>query len=59
MKYIGYDLVISEEKIVLDKEITLQKLEWHKGDHFEVKEHNGQVELVKVNPVVKFIKGYK
>lgn len=59
MKYIGYDLVISEEKLVLDKEITLQKLEWHSGDHFEVKEHNGQVELVKVNPVVKFLKGYK
>jgi hypothetical protein len=59
MKYIGYDLVISEEKLVLDKEITLQKLEWHNGDHFEVKEHNGQVELVKVNPLVKFLKGYK
>jgi hypothetical protein len=59
MKYIGYDLVISEEKLVLDKEITLNKLEWNKGDHFEVKEHNGQVELVKVNPLVKFLKGYK
>jgi len=59
MKYIGYDLVISEEKLVLDKEITLKKLEWHKGDYFEVKEQNGQVELVRVDPLLKFIKGYK
>ena len=59
MKYIGYDLVISEEKLVLDKEITLKKLDWHKGDYFEVKEQDGQIELVRVDPVVKFIKGYK
>jgi len=59
MKYIDYDLDLSEEKIVLDQEITLEKLGWRKGDHFEVKEHNGQVELVKVDPLLKFIKGYK
>ena len=59
MKYIGYDLVISEEKLVLDKEITLKKLEWHKGDYFEVKEQDGQIELVRVDPLLKFIKGYK
>jgi hypothetical protein len=56
MKYIGYDLVISEEKLVLDKEITLKKLEWHKGDYFEVKEQNGQIELVRIDPLLKFIR---
>lgn len=59
MKYIGYDLVISEEKLVLDKEITLTKLEWQKGDYFEVTEKDGQVEMIRVDPLVKFIKGYK
>ena len=59
MKYIGYDLVISEEKVVFDKEITLKKLEWHKGDYFEVKEENGQIELVRVDPLIKFLRGYK
>jgi hypothetical protein len=59
MKYIGYDLVISEEKMVLDKEITLQKLEWNKGDYFEVKEQDGQIELVRVDPLIKFLRGYK
>jgi hypothetical protein len=60
MKYIGYDLVISEEKIVFDKEITLKKLECNKGDYFEVKEQDGQIELVRVDPLLKFIReGYK
>ena len=58
MKYIGYDLVISEEKLVLDKEITLKKLEWNKGDYFEVTEINGQIELVRIDPLLKFIRGY-
>jgi hypothetical protein len=59
MKYVDYDLDLSKEKIVLDREITLKKLEWHKGDYFEVKEQDGQVELVRVDPLVKFVKGYK
>jgi hypothetical protein len=59
MKYIGYDLVISEEKLVFDKEITLKKLEWQKGDYLEVTEKDGQVELIRVDPLVKFIRGYK
>jgi hypothetical protein len=59
MKYVDYDLDLSKERIVLDKEITLQKLEWNKGDYFEVREENGQVKLVRVDPVVKFVKGYK
>ena len=59
MKYYDYDLDLSKERILLDREITLKKLEWNKGDYFEVKEENGQIELVRVDPVVKFIKGYK
>jgi hypothetical protein len=59
MKYVDYDLELSKERILLDKEITLKKLEWQKGDYFEVQEQNGQVELVRVDPIVKFIKGYK
>ena len=59
MKYTDYDLDLSKERIVLDKEINLQKLEWHTGDYFEVREQDGQVELVRVDPLLKFIKGYK
>ena len=59
MKYIGYDLVISEEKLVLDKEITLKKLEWNKGDYLQITENDGQIELVRVDPLIKFLRGYK
>ena len=59
MKYIGYDLVISEEKLVFDKEITLKKLEWNKGDYFEVTEKDGQIELIRIDPLLKFIRGHK
>jgi hypothetical protein len=56
MQYHDYDLDLSKDKIILDREITLKKLEWHKGDYFEVREQDGQIELVRVDPLVKFIK---
>ena len=59
MKYADFDLYLSKEKIILDREITIKKLEWHTGDYFEVREENGQVELVRVDPLLKFVKGYK
>ena len=59
MKYVDYDWDISKDKIIIDREINTDKLEWQAGDLFEVKNNNGQVELVKVDPVVKFFKGYK
>ena len=59
MKYVDYDLDLSKERIVLDKEITLKELDWHTGDYFEVQEENGQVELIRIDPLVKFIRGYK
>ena len=59
MKYIDYDWDLRKDKIVLDRELDIDKLEWQAGDHFEVRNTDGRVELVKVDPVVKFVKGYK
>jgi len=59
MKYFDYDWDLRKDKIVLDREINIDKLEWRAGDLFEVRNVNGRVELVKVDPVVKFFKGYK
>ena len=59
MKYLDYDWDLRKDKIVLDREINIDKLEWRAGDHFELRNTDGRVELVKVNPVVKFIKGHK
>jgi hypothetical protein len=59
MKYVDYDWEINEHRIVIDQEINIDKLGWKNGDHFELKNINGQVQLVKIDPLVKFIKGYK
>ena len=59
MKYVDYDWDLYKDRIVLDSELNIDKLEWQAGDHFEVRNVNGRVELVKVDPLVKFVKGYK
>lgn len=59
MKYLDYDWDLHKDKIVLDQELNIDKLGWRAGDHFEVRNVSGRVELVKVDPVVKFVKGYK
>ena len=59
MKYVDYDWDLHKDKIILDRNLNIDKLEWRAGDHFEIKNTNGRVELVKVDPVVKFVKGYK
>jgi hypothetical protein len=59
MKYLDYDWDLRKDKIVIDSEINIDNLGWKAGDLFEVKNINGQVELVKIDPVVKFFRGYK
>jgi hypothetical protein len=59
MKYVDYDWDLRKDKIVIDQEINIDKLGWRAGDLFEVRNTNGRVELVKVDPVVKFARGYK
>lgn len=59
MKYVDYEWDLQKDKIVIDPEINIDKLGWKAGDHFEVKNINGKVILEKVEPLVKFVKGYK
>ena len=59
MKYVDYDWDLHKDKIILDQNLNIDKLEWRAGDYFEVKNIDGRVEVVKVDPVVKFVKGYK
>ena len=59
MKYIDYDWDLRKDKIILDRELNIDELEWRAGDHFEVRNTDGRTELIKVDPVVKFAKGYK
>jgi len=59
MKHFDYEWDLHKDKIVLDQELNIDRLEWRSGDLFQVRNVDGRVELVKVDPVVKFIKGYK
>ena len=58
MKYVDYDWDLRKDKIVLDREINVDKLGWKAGDHFKLINVNGQLQLIKVDPLVTFTKGY-
>ena len=59
MKYLDFDWDLQKDRIVLDPAINIDKLEWRAGDFFEIRNIDGRVELVKIDPIVKFVKGYK
>jgi len=59
MLYVDYNWDLRQDKILIDPEIDIDRLGWKNGDCFEVKNNNGKVVLEKVEPIVKFIKGYK
>ncbi len=56
MKYYDYDWDINAERIVLDRELNIDKLGWKAGDCFVVQNVNGRAMLRKLDPLEKFIK---
>ena len=56
MRYVGYDFDLTEDGIGLDEELDLDKLGWQEGDYFVVKKVNGKNNLIKIDPLVKFLK---
>ncbi len=56
MKYYDYDWDINSERIVLDRELNIDKLGWKAGDCFVVQNVNGRAMLRKLDPLEKFIK---
>jgi len=56
MRYVGYDFNLTEDGIGLDEELDLDKLGWKEGDWFVVKKVNGKNNLIKIDPLVKFLK---
>jgi anaerobic selenocysteine-containing dehydrogenase len=59
MKYIDYSWDLSSDRIILDEELDIDKLGWKNGDYFRVENRNGQAMLVKVDPLIKFLKDGK
>jgi anaerobic selenocysteine-containing dehydrogenase len=56
MRHYDYDWDLEPEWIKFDKELDIDKLGWKHGDYFRITNVNGQAMLVKVDPVVKFLK---
>lgn len=56
MLYFDYVWDLSSNEIVIDEEINVDKLGWKKGDYFELKNVNGRAVLVKVDPLIAFIR---
>ena len=56
MKHYDYDWDLDPEGITFDKELDIDKLGWMHGDYFRITNIDGRAKLVKVDPLVKFIK---
>ena len=56
MKYVDYGWDLSKEGLIFDDELDITKLDWHEGDYFIVKRVDGKNALVKVDPLIKFLK---
>ena len=56
MLYVDYAWDLEPNRILLDEELDIDKLGWRGGDYLQVKNVNGRAMLVKVDPLVKFLK---
>jgi anaerobic selenocysteine-containing dehydrogenase len=56
MLHYDYDWDLGPEGIIFDKELDIDKLGWKHGDYFKITNINGRAMLVKVDPLVKFLK---
>ena len=58
MLYFDYSWDLSENRIILDEELNIDRLGWRSGDLFKVVNVNGRAQLIKVDPLEKFVRGY-
>jgi hypothetical protein len=56
MRYYDYEWDLEPHRILLDVELDVDALGWKAGDYFRVKNINGRAMLVKVDPLVRFLK---
>ena len=56
MLYVDYSWDLEPNRIVLDQELDIDKLGWNNGDYFRVTNVNGRAMLIKIDPLIKFLK---
>lgn len=58
MLYFDYTWDLSEDRIIIDEEINIDKLGWQAGDLFKLVNVDGKAQLVKVDALEKFVLGH-
>jgi hypothetical protein len=58
MLYVDYQWDLSENRIILDEELNIDRLGWKAGDLFKVVNVNGRAQMIKVDALEKFTRGY-
>lgn len=56
MLHFDYSWDLHPDRIILDEELNIDRLGWQAGDYFKVVNINGRAMLLKVDPLVKFLK---
>jgi hypothetical protein len=59
MKYYDYEWDLEPSRILLDRELDIDKLGWRGGDCFKIVNRDGQAMLVKLEAVEQFSKGHR
>ena len=58
MLHFDYTWDLDSRRILLDKELDTDKLQWRAGDLFKFVDVDGQRMLVRMDPLEAFVKGY-
>lgn len=58
MLHFDYTWDLSSDRIILDQELNIDRLGWKAGDLFKVVNINGVAQLVKLDPLEKFVRGF-
>ena len=56
MHFSDYEWDLYPGSIVFDRELNIEKIGWEVGDVFRLVEEDGQMKLIKIDPLEKFIR---
>jgi hypothetical protein len=59
MQYVDFNWELDAMGLRLDRDLDVQKLGWKEGDFFKLIQVDGQLQLVKIDPLETFVRGMK
>ena len=58
VQYIDYRWELDPTTLQIDRELDVDRLGWKAGDLFRLINVDGQVSLIKIDPIEKFVRGF-